>query len=116
MREHTSWPQPLAPAPQPQTPEHHPCLQTPETQSLSGLEHLGIVRQQIRCQLVPTLREAEEAGNTEDMDVDQQLLTESPGGDSLPDVPLPDVPLPDVSLHDIPPSMSISLRHGGMDW
>ena len=36
------------------------------------------------------------------MDVDQQLLIESAGGDSLPDVPLPDVPLPDVSLPDVP--------------
>jgi len=37
-----------------------------------------------------------------DVDVDQQLLIESAGGDSLPDVPLPDVPLPDVSLPDVP--------------
>jgi hypothetical protein len=36
------------------------------------------------------------------VDVDQQLLIESAGGDSLPDVPLPDVPLPDVTLPDVP--------------
>ena len=50
----------------------------------------------------PTLREAEAAGNTLDVDVEQQLLDESEGGDSLPDVPLPDVPLPDVSVPDVP--------------
>jgi len=49
---------------------------------------------------VPILREAEAAGNTSDVDVDvdHQLLIESVGGDSLPDVPLPDVPLPDLPL------------------
>jgi hypothetical protein len=31
-----------------------------------------------------------------DVDVDQQLLIESAGGDSLPDVPLPDVTPPDA--------------------
>ena len=50
----------------------------------------------------PTLREAEAAGNTSDVDVEQQLLGESAGGDSLPDVPLPDVTLPDVPLPDVP--------------
>ena len=47
---------------------------------------------------VPSLRQAEAAGNTLDVDVDHQLLGESAGGNSLPDVPLPDVPLPDVPL------------------
>jgi hypothetical protein len=51
---------------------------------------------------VPTQREAEAAGNTSDVDVDQQLLIESAGGDSLPDFPLPNVPLPDVPLPDVP--------------
>jgi len=55
----------------------------------------------------PILREAEVAGKTSDVDVDQQLLHESAGGNSLHDVPLldvplPDVPLPDVSLPDVP--------------
>ena len=55
----------------------------------------------------PTLREAEAAGNIADVDVEQQLLCESAGGDSHPnirllDVPLPDVPLPDVPLPDVP--------------
>jgi len=51
---------------------------------------------------VPTVREAEAAANTSDVDVDQQLLIESAGGDSLPDVPPPDVPLPDVPLPHVP--------------
>jgi hypothetical protein len=51
---------------------------------------------------VPTLPEAEAAGNTLDVDVDQQLLIESAGGDSLPDVPLPDVSFSDVPLPDVP--------------
>jgi hypothetical protein len=45
--------------------------------------------------VVPTQLEAEEAGNTSDVDVNQQLRIESAGGDSLPGVPLPDVPLPE---------------------
>jgi hypothetical protein len=49
---------------------------------------------------VPTLREAEAAGNTSvvdvDVDVDQQLLIESAGGDSIPNVPLPNIPLPEA--------------------
>jgi hypothetical protein len=51
---------------------------------------------------VPTLREAEEAGNTSDVDVDvdvdvdHQLQIESAGGNSLPNVPLPNVPLPEA--------------------
>jgi len=49
-----------------------------------------------------TLQDAEAAGNTSDVDVEQQLLGESAGGDSLPNVPLPDVPLPDVPLPDVP--------------
>jgi hypothetical protein len=55
--------------------------------------------------VVPTLRDAEAAGNTSDVDVDvvmdQKLLIESAGGDSLPDVPLPYVPLPYVPLTDL---------------
>ena len=38
---------------------------------------------------MPTLREAEAAGNSSDVDVDEQPLGESAGGDSLPHVPLP---------------------------
>jgi hypothetical protein len=102
MREHTPRPQPPAPAPRPQTPEPPPRPRTPETHTLSGLEFLGLVTPQKPRPAAPTLREAEAAGNTSDVDVEQQLLGESAGGDSLPDVPLPDVPLPDVPLPDVP--------------
>jgi hypothetical protein len=50
----------------------------------------------------PTLREAEAAGNTLDVDVEQQLLGESAGGDSLPDDPLPDDPVPEVPVLEVP--------------
>jgi hypothetical protein len=90
----------------PQTPEPHPRPRTPETHPLSGLEHLGLVTPQRPRLAVPTLREAEAAGNTSDVDVDvdvdQQLLIESAGSDSLPNVPLPNVPFPDVPLPDVP--------------
>jgi len=49
---------------------------------------------------VPTLWEAEAARNSSDVAVDQQLLIESAGGDSLPEVPLPDVPLPNIPPPD----------------
>jgi hypothetical protein len=94
MREHTPQPQPPAPAPPPQTADPRPRPRTPETHPLSGLEHLGLVMPQKPRPAVPTQREAEAAGHTSDVDVDQQLLIESAGGDSLPDVPHPDVPLP----------------------
>jgi hypothetical protein len=45
---------------------------------------------------LPTPREAEAAGHTSGVDVDQQLLIELAGGDSLPDVPVSDVPLPEI--------------------
>jgi len=102
MREHTPWPQPPAPAPRPQTPEPVPRLWTPQTHTLSGLQFLGLVMPQKPRPVVLTLREAEAAGNTLDVDVQQQLLGESAGGDSFPDVPLPDVPLLDVPLPDVP--------------
>ena len=63
---------------------------------------LGFVTPQKPRPVAPTLPEAEAAGNTSDVDVDQQLPGESAGGDSLPDVPLPDVPLPHVHLPDVP--------------
>jgi hypothetical protein len=52
---------------------------------------------------VPTLREPEAAGNTSDVHVDvdleQQLLIESEGGDTLPDVPLAEA-RPDGSVDE----------------
>jgi len=102
LREHTTQPQRPAPAPRPQTPEPRPLPRTPETHPLSGLEHLGLVTPQKPRLAVPTLREAEAAGNTSAVDVDQQLVIESAGGDSLPGVPLPDVSLPDIPLPNVP--------------
>jgi hypothetical protein len=117
MRKHTPRPQPPAPATQPHTPEPRQRPRTPDTHSLSGLEFLGLVTRQKPRPAAPTLREAEAAGNSLDVNVEQQLFGESAGGDSLsdvrlpdirlpdihlPDVPLPDVPLPDVPLHDVP--------------
>jgi len=102
MREHTPRPQPPAPAPPPQTPEPPPQPRTPETHTLSGLEFFGLVTPQKPRPAARTLREDEAAGNTSDVDVEQQLLGESAGGDGLPDGPLPDVPLPDVPLPDVP--------------
>ena len=96
LREHTPQPQPPATAPRPQTPDPRPRARTPETHPLSGLEHLGLVTPRKPRPAVPTQRVAEAAGNTSDVDVDQQLLIESAGGDSLPDVPLPDVSLPEA--------------------
>jgi hypothetical protein len=51
---------------------------------------------------VPTFRDDEAAGNSSDVDVDQQLVGKLACGDSLPDVPLPDIPLPDVPLAHVP--------------
>jgi hypothetical protein len=102
MCECTPRPQPLAPAPRPQTPESPPQPRILETHTLSGLEFLGLVTPQKPRPGAPTLREAVAAGNTLDVDVEQQLLGQSAGGDSLPDVPLPDVPLLDVPLPDVP--------------
>jgi len=70
MREHTPQSQPVAPAPQPQTLEPGPRLQTPVTHPLSGLEFLGLVTPHEPRPAVPTLEEAEAAGNTSDVDVD----------------------------------------------
>jgi hypothetical protein len=122
MHLHSPWPQPPAPAPRPHTPEPRPQPRTPETHTLSGLECLGFITPRKPRPAMPTLRAAEAAGNISDVDVQQQILRESVGGYSLPDVglpdvclpdvfppdvhlpdvPLPDVPLPDVPLPDVP--------------
>jgi len=102
MREHSPRPQPPGPSPCPKSLDHPLWPQTPETHTLSGLEFLGLLMPQKPCPAAPTLPEAETAGNTSDIDVEQQLVGESPGGDSLPDVPLLDVPLPDVPRPNVP--------------
>jgi len=84
MRQHTSPQKHPAPAPQRQTPEPRPRPRSPETHPFTELEHMGIVTRQKPRPAVPTLREAEEAGNTShvdvDVDVDQQLLIEWAAG------------------------------------
>jgi hypothetical protein len=50
----------------------------------------------------PTLREAEAAGNISDVDMEQQLLGKSAGGNTLPDIHLQNVPLPNVPLPNVP--------------
>jgi hypothetical protein len=102
MSEHTPRSQPPADATRPQTSEPPPRPRTLETHTLSGLEVSGLVTPQKPRPAAPTLREAEEARNTSDVDVEQKLLGKSAGGDGLPDGPLPDVPLPDVTLPHVP--------------
>jgi hypothetical protein len=69
---------------------------------------LGLMTPQIPRPVAQTLREAEAAGNTSDVDVEQQLLSNSAAGDVLPDCPLPNVRLPDVPLPNIPlPALSV---------
>jgi hypothetical protein len=101
MRDDTSRPHPPAHAPQPHSLE--PCSRprTPETHPLNGLEHSGLEMPQKPRPAEPSLLEAEAAGTTSDVDVDQQVLGESACCDSLPDVPLPDIPLPDVALPEM---------------
>jgi len=111
MREHTSQPEPPGAAPRTHTPEPRPPPRMPETHPLTGLEDLGLVTPQKRRPAVRSQREAEAAGNTTDLDVDQQLLGNSAGGDCLPKVPLPDVPLPDVPLPAARPDGSV-----GEEW
>jgi hypothetical protein len=101
LRKHTPQPQPLVPAPQPETPLSGLQLPTPETHTLSGLEFLGFVTGQKDLPAVSTLQEAEAAGNISDVDLEQQLLGASAGGDSPPEVILPDVHLPNVPLRDV---------------
>jgi len=95
MREHT-------PRPRPQTPEPPPITPTPETHPLTGLEKFELVTPGKPCQVVPTVREAEEAGHISDRHMDPQPLSESALRDSLRNVFLPDAPLPqthpDVSV------------------
>jgi hypothetical protein len=100
MRE--PWPQRPALAPRPESPELRPRPRTPETHPLSGLEHEQLLMRQKPRPAVPTWREAQAARSTADVDLYEQLLVESAGGDNLSDVPLPNVPLPDVPLPNVP--------------
>jgi hypothetical protein len=112
MREHARQPQLQAPAARPLTPDPRPCLRTPEVHPLIGLDHLGHIMPQKPRPVVPTLRDAEVAVNTLDVDVDQKLRIEWAGGTSIPDVPLPGLPLPDVPLPNVPlPNVPLPEAH-----
>ena len=107
MRKHTPQPQPPAPAPRSQTLAPPPRPRTPVTPTFCGLELLGLGTPRKPRPAAPTLRDDEAAGNTSDVDLEQQLLGELAGGYGLPDGPLPDVllpdsPLPNVRLPDVP--------------
>jgi hypothetical protein len=101
MRDDTLRPQPPVHAPQPHSLE--PCSRprTPETHPLNGLEHSDLQTPPKPRPAEPSLIEANAAGTTSDVDVDQQVQGESACGDSLPDVPLPGIPLPDVALPEM---------------
>jgi len=73
-----------------------------ETHPLRVLEDSGLVMLQIPCMAVPTLGEAEAAGNTPEVDVGQQLLGNLAAGNSLSSVPHSNVPLPNVPLPNVP--------------
>jgi len=107
MPKDPSWPHPLALAPLPLTLDPRPPPWTPETHTLSGPQNPGLVKPQNPRPVVPTLQEAEAASNTSNVDVDQQLLWELPGGDIFPDVCLPDVCLPIVPLPEQHPDGSV---------
>jgi len=96
MREDTSQRQPPAPAPRPQMLKPYPQPWSPETHPLSGLEFLGLVTPEKPRPAAPTLQEAEAAGITTDVYLDEQLLSELAGGNRLPDVPHLNVPLCEV--------------------
>jgi hypothetical protein len=112
MCEHTPWPQPPAPAERLQTPEPCPGPHTPETHTFCGLEFLGLITPRKPRPAAVTLREAEAAGKTSAVAVEQQLISKSASGDSLSDVPFPDVPLINVALPNVPqPDMRHTERH-----
>jgi len=74
-REYTPRPQPLWHAPLPQTLEPRPLPWTPEMCPLSRLVFFIAGTLHKPSPVVPTLREAEAARNTSDVDVDQQQLS-----------------------------------------
>ena len=102
LHEHTPLPQPLVRAPRPQPPEPPPQPKTTVNNTVYRRERLERVTPQKPRPVAPTLREVEAAGNTSDVDVEQQLLGESAWANGLPNCTLPDLPLPDVPPTDIP--------------
>jgi hypothetical protein len=51
---------------------------------------------------VLSCQDTEAAKNTSNVDVDQQVLGKSAGGEGLPYIPLPDTPLPNILLPNVP--------------
>jgi len=88
MREHTPQLQPPATATRRQIPQSSPRLMTPGTNQLCELEKLGFATAQRHRRPVPTLEESSAPGNTYDLDEDQHLHSDEPGGDCRPDVHL----------------------------
>ena len=97
MQEYTPRPKPQATAPRPQILGPHPRPRTLATHPLGGLEFLLIVTLLKARREVPTLRKAEAARNTSDVEVDQQLLGLSAGCERVPYVTLTNVPHPGTS-------------------
>jgi len=134
MRNQFSRPQLASPAPWQQCPARSPRPRTVEIYTLSGLEFVVLVTPLKPRAEATTLRAAEAAGNSSDIAVEEQQLSDSACGNilydepqldvSLPDVPpldvplldVPhaDVPLSDVPLTDVPPP-DISLSVVGLD-
>jgi len=108
MREHSPQPEHSAPASQPQIPDPHPRPVTPVTYPHSGPEFLGLVTPLEPRPASLTLPEADAAGNTSVANVDQLVLGQLAGGDSLTNVPLPDVPLPNIP-HPVGPLPEVRL-------
>jgi len=54
--------------------------------------------------VVPTLQEADAAGNCSDMEVDQQLLGETEGGHNFTHDPVPDIPVVNILLPNVLPT------------
>jgi len=103
MPENTPRPHPLVSAPQQHTPETCPGPWTPETDLLSVLEGLGLVIMQKPCLAALTVRDAEAAGNTSDVDVYQRQVGGSACSYSLSYAPLPDVPLSNMPHREAHP-------------
>ena len=101
MSKHTRWPQPPAPVDRAQIPSCFSPLRTLGNHPVRGLEHFGRRTSQKPPPAAPNLQEAEAAENTSDVDMDQQQLSKSAGGDSLCDVPVSDIPLADVPLANV---------------
>jgi len=110
MWEHTPWPQPPVPAPWLPTLDPRPSPWSLENFTFCVLELFGLLMLQNPHLAVPTLNEAEAAGTTSHVDVDQQPLGESAGGNRLPNVLLPSIHLWEACLDSSVEEQSTSRR------